>query len=147
MLSLLTVDSRAQDGEPAPLPRPTVTINVADNATLAHLDRFHALLAERQWQEAIETIRQVTETSGEQLVLVTHSDDIQSTRFRRYLSIAAFAQLQVSELARHAPEALTLYRQQIDPVASRLFASAGEPGDEAVLQKPGDQVLREQLLG
>lgn len=133
-MTLLAVESSAQDSEPTSLPRPSVTINVADNATLAHLDRFHALLAERQWQEAIETIRQVNETSGEQLVLVTRSDNAQTARFRRYLPIATYSQLKIAELARSAPEALALYRQQIDPVASRLFESAREPSDEAVLQ-------------
>ena len=132
LLALFTVESLAQDVEPAPFPRPTVTINIADNATLAHLDRFHALLAERQWQEAIETIRQVAETSGEQLVLVTRSDTV--PRFFRYLPVVAYCQLQTAELARSAPEALALYRQQIDPVASRLFLSAHETRDKAPLQ-------------
>jgi outer membrane protein assembly factor BamB len=124
-----------QDAEPAPLPRPTVAINVADNATLAHLGRFDALLAEREWQEAVETIRHIAETGGEQLVLLTGADAVSRTDFRRYLPLSAYCQWKLMELASRSPEALALYRQQVDPVALRLLTSARGPRDEAALRE------------
>ncbi|MDA1051048.1 MAG: PQQ-binding-like beta-propeller repeat protein [Planctomycetota bacterium] len=135
VLLAFTGGVRGQDIAPTPLPQPTVSINVADNATLAHLDRFKALLAENQWQEAVETIRHVAETSGEQLVLVTPADAASPARFQRYLPLSAYCQMSLTELARRSPEALALYRQQIDPVASRLFDSAREQRDEALLRE------------
>lgn len=129
------LDVCGQDAEPAPLPRPAISIVVADNATLAHLDRFDALLAGQQWQEAVETIRLVAETSNERLVLLTQSDAASQTRFRRYLPISAYCQLKLTELARRSPEALAFYRQQVDPVALRLFESARGQRDEAALRE------------
>ncbi|MBC8356564.1 MAG: PQQ-binding-like beta-propeller repeat protein [Planctomycetes bacterium] len=128
---LVARDARGQD--PTPLPRPTVSIDLADNATLAHLDRFDALLAEQQWQEAVETIRQVAETSGKQLVRVTPEGAALPARFQRYLPLSDYGQAKIIELARHSPEALALYRRQVDSVASRLFESGRNQRDEAAL--------------
>ncbi|MEX0819897.1 MAG: PQQ-binding-like beta-propeller repeat protein [Pirellulaceae bacterium] len=129
-------DVFSQDAEPAAPPRPAVSIDVANNATLAHLERFDALLAENQHQEAIETIRHVAETSGEQLVLVTRAaDDASTMHFRRYLPLVTYSQMKLVELATRSPEALALYRQQVDPVASRLLKSAREQRDETALRE------------
>ena len=122
MLLLFAVAASSQDTDSVSLPRPVVSINLADNATLAHLKRFDALLAEQQWNEAVETIRQVAETSGDQLVQVTPSD----RRFRRYLPLATACQMKLIELARSSPKALALYRRQVDPAAKRLLESARE---------------------
>lgn len=135
VLMMSETAARGQDAEPPPLPRPTVSINVADNATLAHLERFDALLAESQWQEAVETIRHVAETTGEQLILLTKSNAASQPDFRRYLPLSAYCQLKLMELAARSPEALALYRQQVDPVASRLLDSVGGPRHEAALRE------------
>ena len=55
---------------------------------MAHLARFDALLAEQQWQEAVESIRQDTEASSGQLVLVTPNTD----NFRRYVPLSTYRQ-------------------------------------------------------
>ncbi|MEO8494549.1 MAG: PQQ-binding-like beta-propeller repeat protein [Planctomycetota bacterium] len=131
--SALSLHSQA--AEPPPLPRPTVSINVVDNATLAHLDRFDALLAEKQWQEAIETIRHLAEISGEQLVPLATADAASRTDFRRYLPLSAYCQLKLMELTTRSPEALALYRQQVDPAALRLFEAARGQRDETTLRE------------
>ncbi|HRX78923.1 MAG TPA: tetratricopeptide repeat protein, partial [Pirellulaceae bacterium] len=121
----------SQDAEPNPSQRPTVSINIADNATMAHLARFDALLAEQQWQEAVESIRQDTEASSGQLVLVTPNTD----NFRRYVPLSTYRQMKLAELAVRSPDALALYRRQVDPVANKLLTFAREQRDEASLRQ------------
>jgi outer membrane protein assembly factor BamB len=119
---LLTSSTFSQDA---------ISVNLADNATLSHLKRFDALLVEKQWSEAIETIRQVAESGSDQVVRVTP----QQSGFRRYLPLSTYCQMKLANLAMDNAEALALYRQQIDPVANRLFRSASERNDESALRE------------
>ncbi|MCA9119703.1 MAG: PQQ-binding-like beta-propeller repeat protein [Planctomycetaceae bacterium] len=125
------VNLYSQEVEPAPSRPPTVSLDVASNATMAHLARFDALLAEKQWQEAIDSIRQDAGGVETQLVPVARSD----SRFRRYIPLAVYRQMKLAELAIRGPEALTLYRRQIDPVALNLLSAARERRDEDSLRQ------------
>ena len=49
----------------------TVQFDRADGAALAHLERAKACLAEHQWDEAVETLRQVMENAEGKLLAVT----------------------------------------------------------------------------
>ena len=48
----------------------SVHVDEADSATRTHLERVRAFLGNRQWDEAVETLRQVMEEHGEKLVAV-----------------------------------------------------------------------------
>ncbi len=114
------------------LVRPAVSINAADNATLAHLDRFDALLDEEQLHEAIETIRQLAETDSEQLVQVPGAP---GQSFRRHIPLSLYCQLKLTELAITKPAALTLYRQQADPAALLLLDEGLDRGNVSALNQ------------
>ena len=87
----------------------TVQVDRADGTALAHLERANACLAEHQWDEAVETLRQVMENAEGKLLAVTPW---------RYVNLSDACQLQLAALPR---EALKLYRRRIDPVAEKWY--------------------------
>jgi len=87
----------------------TVQLDQADNTVKAHLERVKQCLAAKQWDEAVETLRQVMEQSGGKLLGVTP---------RRYVSVRDYCQLQLVSLP---PEALALYRSLVDPMAQKWY--------------------------
>ena len=66
-------------------------------------------MADRQWDEALDILGQLAESSEGKLLAVTN---------RRYLSLRACCQLQLAALP---PEALKLYRQRVDPIAKKWY--------------------------
>ena len=86
-----------------------VEIDRATGAALAHLERAKACLAEHQWDEAVETLRQVMENAEGKLLAVTPW---------RYVNLGDACQLQLAALP---PEALKLYRRRVDPVAQKWY--------------------------
>lgn len=86
-----------------------VQLDRADNTVLANLQRAKACLDDRQWSEAVETLRQVMESSGGMLMPVTD---------RRFVSVRDYCHLRLSQMP---PEALALYRSRIDPVARKWY--------------------------
>ena len=87
----------------------TVQFDRADGAALAHLERAKACLAEHQWDEAVETLRQVMENAEGKLLAVTPW---------RYVNLSDACQLRLAALP---PEALKLYRRRVDPVAQKWY--------------------------
>ena len=87
----------------------TVQFDRADGAALAHLERAKACLAEHQWDEAVETLRQVMENAEGKLLAVTPW---------RYVNLSDACQMQLAALP---PEALKLYRRRVDPVAQKWY--------------------------
>ena len=87
----------------------TVQLDQVDNTVLAQWERVKALLADRQWDEAVEILRQLAESSEGKLLGVTN---------RRYVSLREWCQLQLAALP---PEALKLYRARVDPVAQKWY--------------------------
>ena len=83
----------------------TVQLDRIDNAVAVQLERVEALLAERQWKEAVAILCQVVESSGDKLIDV---NDL------RYISLDEWCQ---SRLAGLPIEALSVYRAGVDPVA------------------------------
>jgi len=105
----------------------TVQLDEADSSVLAQLERFKAHVADRQWDEAVETLRQVMEASEGKLMGVTQ---------RRYVSLHDYVHLQLAGLP---DEALKLYRGRVDPVARQWY----EEGVARRDRKLFDNVLRE----
>jgi outer membrane protein assembly factor BamB len=100
----------------------TVQLDRADETVLAHLERVKACLADRQWDEAVETLRQVMENSRGELLAVSPL---------RYVSLSDACQMQLAALP---AEALRLYRSRVDPVARSWY-------DEGIARRDG-QLLR-----
>jgi len=65
----------------------TVQLDLAESTTLALLERARANLAKQQWEEAIQTLRQVSETAPEKLIALNDW---------RYVGLRDYCQMQRS---------------------------------------------------
>ena len=106
-----------------------VQLDQADNAVLAQLERVKTLLADRQWDEAIEILRQLPETSEGKLMAVAP---------RRYIGLGQWCQLQLAALP---SEALRLYRGRVDSVAKQWYERGIAERNRQSLQKVVDQAF------
>ena len=69
-------------------------------------------VADGQWDEAVETLRQVMENNAGKVIPLTD---------RRYINLGDYCHLQIAALP--AP-ALKLYRQRVDPLAEKWYEEA-----------------------
>ena len=92
-------------------------------------ERAKALLADRQWDEAVEILRQLAESSDGKLLGVTN---------RRYVSLREWCQLQLAALP---PEALKLYRARVDPVAQKWYEQGIAERNRTLLQNVVEQAF------
>ncbi|MBA4018859.1 MAG: hypothetical protein C0483_16955 [Pirellula sp.] len=105
-----------------------VTLDEADGVTRGHLERVKVLIANRQWQETINTLRQLADAKGEKVVVAAPG---------YYVRIRDFCHRRLAALP---PEALALYRDQVDAQALQWLDDATDPG------KSLSSAERERLL-
>jgi outer membrane protein assembly factor BamB len=86
-----------------------IQVDEADSATRTHLERVKASIAERQWEEAVDILRQVTES---------HAGKVLAVSPWRFVSVRDYCHLQLAALP---PEALDLYRRRVDSQARRWY--------------------------
>ncbi|MBN2024654.1 MAG: PQQ-binding-like beta-propeller repeat protein [Pirellulales bacterium] len=110
----------------------TVALDRADSQVAARIERAKALLADRQWDEAIGTLRQVMEESGEKLWPAGP---------RRFVPVANHAQQLLLEMP---PEALALYRARVDPLAERWYRQGVKTHDRRLLVRVEREALASQ---
>jgi hypothetical protein len=129
------------------------SIEVVDSAALNHLNRVNEYLANQQWANAVGTLRKVGEQYGDGLVKVEDRSVHGQNRLTaaRYVSIRHHCQTRLAALP---PEALRLYRDQVDAPARAAFEAASRSRDRRALRQltseffcssPGDDALL--LLG
>lgn len=106
-----------------------VQVDEADAAARTHLERVKALLANEQWDEAVETLRQVTENHGGKVMAVSP---------RRFISVRDYCHLQIATLPR---EALELYRERVDAQARGWYEAGLRARDAELLQRVVDQLF------
>lgn len=106
-----------------------VGLDRANNAVLTQWERAKTLLTMRRWDEAIEILRQLMETSEGQLMAVGP---------RRYVGLGDWCQLQLASLP---PEALKLYRGQVDSTARRWYQRGLARRDGDWLQRVVDRAF------
>src|SRR5262245_10678387 len=111
---------------------PPADIEQLDANGFAHLENASRFLAERQWSEAVETIRRVQESVPARLVNVDLTNS--APGFERYVTAAEYCQWRLAALASDAPEALTHYRRLVDPLAETWLHQAQESNDESLLK-------------
>jgi outer membrane protein assembly factor BamB len=87
----------------------TVQLDRVGPAELAQLEHVKACLADRQWDEAVETLRQLAEGSEGKLLAVSES---------RWIGLGEACQMRLAALP---PEALRLYRSRVDPLARKWY--------------------------
>ncbi len=106
-----------------------VQVDQIEHAVRAHVDRIAPLLADRQWNEAIDILCQLSETPDEKLVAVDA---------RRYVGLREWCQRRLAALP---PEALKIYRGRIDPAAKKWVEQGIAHRDAKPLQEVVDQAL------
>ncbi len=107
----------------------TVELNRAAGATLAHLQRARAYLADRQWDEAIETLLQVMAGAEDEVIGVTQ---------RRYVNLRDYCHLQFAALP---AEGLRRYRELTDASARQWYEDGMARRDRRLLRNVVDQAF------
>jgi len=107
----------------------TVQLDRVESTTLAQLERAKAYLADRQWDEAVEIYRRLMAEADGRLIAVTP---------QRYIGLRDYVHLQLAALP---PEALTLYRRRVDPVAGQWYREAVAAGDRDMLRRVVDEAF------
>lgn len=108
---------------------PAVQVDRADDNALRALQRINQHLADQQWAEAVDTLCQVMEQSGEKLFAITP---------QRFISLRDYCHLRLASLP---PEALGLYRSRVDPQANRWYEEALPARDSGRLLRLLDQAF------
>ena len=107
----------------------SVHLDEVDGTVRAHLERVKAYVADAQWDEAVETLRQVMEN---------HAAKVINLSPRRYVNLADYCHLQIAALP--AP-ALALYRQRVDPLAQKWYAEGVAARDAVRLSDVVNQLF------
>ncbi|MCP4813175.1 MAG: hypothetical protein GY888_11730, partial [Planctomycetaceae bacterium] len=118
---------------------PEVNLDQVGNTSLTLIHQADRLLADQQWEEAIEVVRGVVRTDGKRLIAVNAGKA--KTEGPYYLTVQQYAQGWFASLGQRAPEALVRYRRQVDPLARRWFIEARKTGDRTLLQRIADELF------
>jgi outer membrane protein assembly factor BamB len=113
----------------------------AGNDVRAWLEHVNEFLKEKQWTDAVETLRRVMENRGDQMIATAVDPQWQTLGFTSFIPVREYCQMQLAAWHWQTPEALDVYRQQVDPLAKRLFDEAVADGSEAKLQRIVDEML------
>jgi len=107
----------------------TVRLDEVDGQLRHRLARLDEYLASRQWDEAVEAIREVIAAGDDQVVRI---DDEIAVNLRQYCHV---------QIASFPPEALALYRSRVDPLAEQWYKTAIENVDADLLNRVVDQMF------
>ncbi|HIA19825.1 MAG TPA: hypothetical protein EYN70_10485, partial [Planctomycetaceae bacterium] len=118
---------------------PEVHLNQLSNTSLTLIRQASRLLANQQWEEAIEAVRGIVRTEGDRLIAV--NAESAGGEGRHYLTVQQYAQGWFAALAERSPEALVLYRRQVDPLARRWYREAVSSHDQELLQRLVDELF------
>lgn len=98
-----------------------VHVDEVDNAIRAQLVRVRACVADQQWDEAVETLRQIMENPGGKVIGITD---------RHYVNLTDYCHAQIAALP---PAALALYRGRVDALAQKWYEQGLADRDPARL--------------
>jgi len=112
-----------------------IRLPVVDGSILGQLDRFEQLLADGQWEEAVNRLlvvaaggtRRTTIDDGHQLIPVGDG---------RYLGVNQYVRSQLLALP---PRALKIYRSRVDPLAEAWYRQGVDRRDNALLRRVVDE--------
>jgi outer membrane protein assembly factor BamB len=110
-----------------------VTVPEAGQATLSQLQRADKFLTERQYADAIDTLRRTSDLTPDDLVPATGKQSPKG--FVTYHPLAAELQRRFAALGASSPEALQRYRGLVDPAAETLLKAAQRDSNETQLQQ------------
>jgi len=116
-------------------------VDEAGNDVRAWLEHVQEFLKDQQWSDAVESLRRVLENRGDRLIETPVDPQWQALGFTAYVPLSEYCQRQLAAWHAHAPQALALYREQVQPVASRAYDEAIAQGSESRLQRVADELL------
>ncbi len=104
-----------------------VDFDEASGPDKALLENFEALLIDKQWTDAILALENFIGDADQRLVRApgVSADDA----FARFITLQAYCQQRLLQLARTAPKALAVYRRNVDALAERRFHEALDAHD------------------
>ena len=106
-----------------------ILVDDADAGTRTHLERAKAFIADEQWDEAVEVLRQVAES---------HSGKVLPVSPLRFVSVRDYCHLQLASLP---SEALALYRSRVDIRARQWYEDGVRRRDAARLREVVDELF------
>jgi len=106
------------------------------NEAAAHLARVDELVANQNWDEAVETLRGVAQNHGTRLNQADQRQD--NAGGSLFLNVRAYCQRRLVQLPDAARQ---LYRQRVDAVAEKWYAQGVQQRDEQLLQRIVDQLF------
>jgi hypothetical protein len=98
-------------------------IDAVSGPAASRLEQARALVADKNWTEALRIYRDLMNDADGRLVALDEN---------RYMSLPAYCQLQ---LARLPPDGLAEYRRNADPIAERSYRKAVADRDEEELRR------------
>jgi outer membrane protein assembly factor BamB len=104
-----------------------VAVDEADAVARGQLERVKRLIADSQWDESIESLRQVSDQRGDRVIAVAPGYYVRIRDYchRRFGSMPA--------------DALKIYRDQVDGQAKQWFDEGSKNRDEGLLRRIVDQ--------
>jgi outer membrane protein assembly factor BamB len=130
LLCQIAPPARAQWGQAASGDLSTaIRVDEVDPSARALLERVKAHVAENQWDEAVETLREVMQQQGAKLIRLDDS---------RYIPMRDYCQMRLAELP---PPGRTLYRSRVDPLAKRWYDDGVAHRDAEMLRRVVDQLF------
>ncbi len=115
-----------------------IRVDEIDSATRGLLERVKALVAEKQWDEAVESLRQIMEKQGGRLVRMNWTSSTPTGEEHCYVPIRDYCQMRLAALP---PAGLALYRSRVDPLAKRWFDEGVARRDADLLRRVTDEFL------
>ena len=106
-----------------------VQVEEAGRTVMTYLNRVDTYLADGKWSEAVDSIRQVMEDSGDKLLPVSQN---------RYVTTRTICQLKLVDFP---PEALQLYRDLVDPIAGQWYEAWETQRDRRALERIVDEAF------
>ncbi|MEX2111655.1 MAG: PQQ-binding-like beta-propeller repeat protein [Pirellulales bacterium] len=107
----------------------TIDLDEADSTVRSHLERVQAFVADRQWDEAVETLRTVMESHGAKVIPLTPT---------RFVNVTDFCHVRIASLP---AEALALYRERVDDMARNWYEEGLARRDADRLSDVVDQMF------
>ena len=117
---------------PAVAELPEARLDEASSQTRAELDRFTALLANEQWEEAVSTLRQVMEQWGEQMLALNAPE---GQGYVRYVSVRDHCHWRLSSLEGRERQVLERYRRRVDPLVQTWYEDALRTRNEDLMRR------------
>lgn len=135
LATLVVIESAAAQqiqfgfGTPAQAELTSPQINLVSGATATRLEQARALSADKNWDEAIDTLRELAADDTDRVVALDES---------RFVNLRTYCHLLLSQLP---ADALAVYRHRVDPLAEQWYHAGLAARDEAQLRRVVDELF------